>query len=393
MARSGRESKADGDDRTSSGEPHHQLITTTVFPRDIIIEIFTRLPVKSLVRFRCVSKSFKTIISSPEFIKYHLRRLKSSTYSYPFLLIPSTSKLGYRSCPVESLYMNPQQLGFADLDHSPFLIEADRKPFWVVGSCDGLICVAIKRRFPALWNPSTRAFSVFPGFEIPEKKRRRYMVFGFGYDLESNDYKIVSISCYPNKDPKEIRGAGFSGSQGIVHVCSSKSRNWKRIEDFKYGLPYDYPGKYVKGTLNWLLDNESSSIVSLNLGTEQYEEVIQPEYQEDVTQKTIGVLEDCLCVMYHRHGDFSDLWVMNEFGSKESWTKLFRLECGRDGFQSLQYAMPLHVTRGRALLWLWSSLAVYNYEDASVVHLLSADVWCAQLYIESLVSPDEQDNH
>ncbi|CAN1812821.1 F-box protein CPR1 [Linum perenne] len=359
---------------------------------DSIIEILTRLPVKSLIRFRCVSKSFNTLISSTQFVKHHLKHLKSSPDQNPlFLLIPSTSKrLGYCSCALHSLYSNLPHPNFADLDHSQFLAEPDMKPHMLVGSSDGLLCLAIKRQLVmvvALWNPSTRVFSTLPSFDdhLPNNQsRRRYMVFGFGYDHLSDDYKVVSISCYPNKEANTITAAG------IVQVCSIKSRIWKRLDDFKYGLPCDYPGKCVNNTLNWLMDNDSGSIVSLDLHTETYREVMQPEFANDINhQKTIGVLEDCLCVMYHRHDEYSDLWVMKEFGVMESWTKLFRIDIRQNnGLRSLQYFMPVHVCGDKALLWLWSGLAIYNYEDGSVLYRSSEEIWCCQLYMESLVSPE-----
>ncbi|KAK9287920.1 hypothetical protein L1049_016365 [Liquidambar formosana] len=43
-------------------------------PHKIIVHILSRLPVKSLCRFRCVSKPWRTIISEPHFAKTHLDR-------------------------------------------------------------------------------------------------------------------------------------------------------------------------------------------------------------------------------------------------------------------------------------------------------------------------------
>jgi hypothetical protein len=47
-------------------------------PYDVVFDILTRLPVKSIIRFRCVSKSWNSILTSPDFINTHLDRAKSS---------------------------------------------------------------------------------------------------------------------------------------------------------------------------------------------------------------------------------------------------------------------------------------------------------------------------
>ncbi|GLT69569.1 hypothetical protein SLA2020_417100 [Shorea laevis] len=46
----------------------------STLPPEFIEEILTELPVKSLVRFLCVSKSCYALINDPDFIKKHLKR-------------------------------------------------------------------------------------------------------------------------------------------------------------------------------------------------------------------------------------------------------------------------------------------------------------------------------
>ncbi|KAL5769476.1 hypothetical protein ACOSP7_013630 [Xanthoceras sorbifolium] len=43
-------------------------------PEDMIIEILSILPVKSLIRFRCVSKSWYALVKSSSFISKHLKK-------------------------------------------------------------------------------------------------------------------------------------------------------------------------------------------------------------------------------------------------------------------------------------------------------------------------------
>ncbi|CAA2963841.1 F-box CPR30-like [Olea europaea subsp. europaea] len=43
-------------------------------PQDLVEEVLSRLPVRSILRFTCVSKQWRTINDSPYFIKIHMDR-------------------------------------------------------------------------------------------------------------------------------------------------------------------------------------------------------------------------------------------------------------------------------------------------------------------------------
>ena len=45
--------------------------TSEFLPHDLLIQVPLRLPAKSLLRFRCVSKSWFSLISDPQFAKSH----------------------------------------------------------------------------------------------------------------------------------------------------------------------------------------------------------------------------------------------------------------------------------------------------------------------------------
>lgn len=62
----------------------------------------------------------------------------------------------------------------------------------------------------------------------------------------------------------------------------------------------------VSGTINWLVckdrtrQNSPCFIVSLNLGNESYQEVLQPDYREVDSSNflTLGVLRGWLCMIF-----------------------------------------------------------------------------------------------
>ncbi|RXH90692.1 hypothetical protein DVH24_035456 [Malus domestica] len=68
---------------TSLGCPHLLERRRKHIPEEILFEILVRLPVKSLLRFRCVCKSWNTLISSPDFRNAHLEKnIMRDSYDY-----------------------------------------------------------------------------------------------------------------------------------------------------------------------------------------------------------------------------------------------------------------------------------------------------------------------
>jgi hypothetical protein len=51
------------------------MLVSRGLPKDLSMEILSRLPVKSLMRFKCISKSWCALITNPNFITKHLTSL------------------------------------------------------------------------------------------------------------------------------------------------------------------------------------------------------------------------------------------------------------------------------------------------------------------------------
>ncbi|XP_039691240.1 F-box/kelch-repeat protein At3g06240-like [Medicago truncatula] len=169
------------------------------------------------------------------------------------------------------------------------------------------------------------------------------------------------------------------------------------------GQPEGYMAKFVCGTINWVvLDQENDSsrvILSLNLGNESYQEILQPDYDldEPLRNFSLGVSRDYLCILAHTKS-FLDIWVMKDYGNKDSWSKLFTAPvvkfldynygCIMLGYTRLVYIFE---EDDQVVLEFYNKICVYNYKDGTVkipgIQGLFSTMFSSNVYIESLVSP------
>ncbi|XP_024200252.1 F-box/kelch-repeat protein At3g23880-like [Rosa chinensis] len=143
---------------------------------------------------------------------------------------------------------------------------------------------------------------------------------GFGYDYNSDDYKVISV-LYQSKT------ATFKSM-----IYTLRTNTWRRIQDYPLSASLTKKcATFVSGALYWLvrrivnIDAVTKVIISLDLISEAYMEVPQPDYGTNTCydQYGVGALEGCLCLLVCNITSRAqnELWVMKEYGVKESWTK------------------------------------------------------------------------
>jgi F-box interacting protein len=201
---------------------------------------------------------------------------------------------------------------------------------------------------------------------------------------------VIAVFC--------IRGNGVSELKSQANVYTIGTNYWRSIQaDFPPPVPLPHTcSTFVSGTINWFsIDNISTQviIVSLDLETESYRELLQPDDGVmDVVSPTLHVLMDCLCISYHNHNhNFLDVWLMKEYGNEDSWTKLFRVPNMGD-VSSFPYTRALHVYEDDIVLLQGFQLllGVYNSRDGTfqTLEIQNTDSrMVPQVYQESLISP------
>ncbi|KAL5082276.1 hypothetical protein RYX36_010697 [Vicia faba] len=114
----------------------------------------------------------------------------------------------------------------------------------------------------------------------------------------------------------------MKGCKTQVKIHTLGTHSWRRIQDFPPCMvPCGEPGITISRTVNWFAYSDailssSQAIVSLDLETESYRQISQPDYGMQVNL-TLGIMRDCLCVFSHSHS-FNDVWLLQKCGNKES---------------------------------------------------------------------------
>lgn len=342
------------------------------------------MPVKSLLRFRSVSKSWLSSTSCPEFVKTHLSiASKSRDYTHHSLILSSTHpQFNVRSCSLNSL-LNEELDNMVELDYP------DKDPnhcMMIVGSCNGLVCIGTDWDSIFIWNPSTGQSKRLPSFGFSEERGGFTMRFGFGCGESDYDYKVVVI----------FSDDGSWGScETRVEVYTLKTDSWKRIGDFAYGIPTDYTGKFANGLLHWLAPGEGSGytrvIASLDLAKEMYGEVLLPNYDDLGYGLQLFVSSGCLGALCVYPETRADVWIRKEYSVRDSWTKLFTIPYHPVPWMN-DLSTPLCISKnGEILMYFGQQLGLYSLENETFRKLLIPNL-CPSLqlctYVGSLVSPN-----
>ncbi|KFK39686.1 hypothetical protein AALP_AA3G276100 [Arabis alpina] len=348
-------------------------------PIEMMEEILLRLPVKSLTRFKCVCSSWRSLISETLFTLKHaliLEVSKATTCKKSPYGVITTSRYHLKSCCVHSLY-NESTVNV--LEHDGELIGRDY--YQVVGTCNGLICfhVDYNKSF-YLWNPTIKLLQRLSDSDLETSDE--VVTYGFGYDESEDDYKVVALLQQRQHLKTETK------------IYSTRQKLWRRSNNtcFPSGvvLAKSRSGIYIKGTLNWAATSSSSfsTIISYDMSRDVFKELPGPVCcTRGCFTSTLGDLRGCLSMVCYCKGANADVWVMNEFGDGESWSKLLNIPGLTEFFR------PLWISNDSVvLLEFRSGLALYNCGNGSfqypIIDSLSS---CrdAKVYVKTMVCPSD----
>ncbi|CAF1872152.1 unnamed protein product [Brassica oleracea var. botrytis] len=285
------------------------IITT-----DLLEELIVRLPIKSLGRFKSVSKGWKSTLESKRFVERHLNFQKST----PKILTAYNCDCG----------VSPSLLRESRLEEGEELFSLHCDATRPSMSCDGLVCTPEEECVNVL-NPSTGQLQRFHSPPLVSRRTNStftngtwttyfpgYYAMGFGREKIKGHYKVVRISGDPN----------YSDTLDV------STGEWRTLwKPRRYKVDVGRKSACVKGTIYWLrikshgVKDSVYSILALDLHTEKFHYVQCPPLPKGIMlEAQIDNVGDRLVITMPERNFFGGLelgiWTM-DVGQEETWSK------------------------------------------------------------------------
>ena len=219
-------------------------------PQHVVLNILIRLPVKSLIRFKCICKSWYFSITNSNFITNHLNQAKlynNSNNGYVLYIQNWAVNKGYLLCT--DMCNSDGTLSSV----SRFVLPCN--DFGRVGYCNGLICIALyNNRTIYLWNPSIRKFKMVTGTSLSFNITPSNFSYGFAYHSQKNDYKIARI--VGSQWQNVIKADVYTLSTDMWRMVEVSLESFRSFGHYDYmcdALTIQAP--FVNGALHWTIQS------------------------------------------------------------------------------------------------------------------------------------------
>lgn len=291
-------------------------------PHDVIFDILSRLSVKILCRFRCVSKSWSALISDPVFQQHHLHRRQHN----PQLFISAFEKESKSGRPkTHRHFLFDKESETLDLIAKFRLPEQLDLPRHTVFSYLDLVCT-YDRHNVYVFNPAMKKWITLSGNSLPRNRDIDTEYVAIGYVASTSTYKVFRVfkpaTCSPNYNIRRK-----------FEVLTLGSNNWRAVDEAPFDGTIDFQSMTatVDGSsyLSWNMHNRygHDAMVFFNLKEEEWSAVPIPD---DTCDPPLCLLEmgGGLCmVCLERDSRMLDLWLLKvPHGDGRTWEKKYSID-------------------------------------------------------------------
>ncbi|XP_010505848.1 PREDICTED: F-box/LRR-repeat protein At2g40920-like [Camelina sativa] len=336
----------------------------TMFPAefreniDLVIEILMRLPTKSLMRFKCVSKEWSSLISC----RYFCNRLFTTlTRRQPRLYMCLVDKAGHRLLLSIS---SPDNTSFVVVDQD---LSIPGMGGYFLNVVRALMCFSLGQNKACIYNPSTKQLLTLPPLKSDIKaergQKKLHTQYYIGHDPVSDQYKLVCTVGISSLLPR----LGNLRSEHWVFALEAGG-SWKKVaplENYLHHAPAPL-GRSTSGSVVRYIawpDNYNCVVVSFDIRSELFTIIPVPREifaGQDVPAVTMraDLIEygGKIAIFHHTYlkdEGSADVWVFEDVGKKKNeWSKktLFLQTCQRHLVQDTELMVRGTTQDGKVIL-------------------------------------------
>ncbi|KAF7807261.1 F-box protein [Senna tora] len=306
----------------------------TYLHTELLFNILNRLPVKTLLRFKCVSKEWLEIISSRSFIKAQMEKTELILSGFFF-----QEKFTWSSEDIKIInYMKIPRFGHHDsVTSSEAIIDRGILSFLpeqvvVLSSCNGLICCRscfLQYTYKAettlyVCNPTNKEYICLTCVDF---KRCESIALAFDpsedFKDKSTKFSLVKVKPIPilnDENDDEDEEYGYFE----FWIYSSETRLWVRSKELckcenkwikKQGI-------YSGGVLHWLTNGDE--ILTFNVGNERSWLISTPLPSNEFKTKTVACIGESKGILHYvmvsEHG--LHVWCLEDY-YEVKWELMF----------------------------------------------------------------------
>ncbi|KAL3638757.1 hypothetical protein CASFOL_016664 [Castilleja foliolosa] len=344
---------------------NQESILITTLPQEIIINILSRLPIRTVVACKLVCKPWLELLETREFATSHLSKsvpgLAVFHYLDLFRIFEFNDEPGFEHHRLHyDLVTEFQRTSFVNPSHCSIGIQ---------GSTNGLLFLREINTQPHvhyICNPITREYIELPS---PDELVHFYptvKTYGFGTSKITGDNKVVRVLHECTRDDTHVL---LDIPKSECHVYTLGTGTWRKI---KHGSKLEYNcrsvGAFLNGNLHWLVvDMKGSSQIScFDLETEIFT-TFSPASAIPEKEGFLGglfVLGDCLCFCDNTSQDEIVIWLMKEYGNEKSWSKEYVINKHPEfGGECYEVVRPMKAFKNGDILMSWQDFCMFYYSN------------------------------
>ncbi|CAM0877291.1 unnamed protein product [Alopecurus aequalis] len=351
---------------------------------DVLTEILLRLPPKSVLRARAVSKHWRHIATRPCFVAaYSPRRPPEIIVFYDHELTATTGNDKKQLGAVGAVNF---AAGKDNLVRRP-LLHFDAGTLQLEDFCDGLLLFHRGDKRLIVWNPATRQGLLLPPPPVTSPQNV-VCPFGFYCHRASGEYKVL---CHVEQTPH-------------WYILSTSGAEPQRLEVEDNITAPTCNGVALHGSLHWLIhaanSGDSDKMIAFDTVSDKFRQMAPPLVPAASSScyrvPHLFEMHGLLAASAVRDLPYMDVWVLQDYNRQRwEWRLRITIPQARRMYRPPFTASALGVLDGNVLVVLYDGVVILydmvgKTEVSTMINIRAKDmsaVWGqAGIYRESLVS-------